>query len=278
MMKRIAFYFLLGTMVALMASCSSSRKGTRLPRVGELSGTEYMEKLIDAAPHWDNLSGKASVELVLGQKGSTRVNGSLKIRRGEAIQLSVAPVLGIEVARVELTPEGILVVDRVHKRFVKASFAEVSDLLHVKLNFNILQALFMNEIFLPGKMKLDLADVSAFTLETTSSHAILQPRGRNRISYQFLTSATNGLLEHTRIGLRGTGFSLNWNYSDFMNLEGRRFPQHTNVSLVGLPDAYALNFKLSRLSVDSRWKGKTTLSARYEEIELQELLKALLKL
>lgn len=278
MMKKIAYYISLVVLVGFMAACSSTKKVGKLPNVGDMSGTEYMEKLVTSAPHWENLSGKASVELVLGKKGSTRVNGSLKIFRGEAIQLSVAPVLGIEVARLEITPEGLLIVDRVHKRFVQASFVEVSNLLQVELNFNILQSLFLNEIFLPGKMNLSSDDVSSFTLDVTPSHAVLQPKGRKKIGYQFLTSTQNGQLEHTRIGLRSTSFSLNWDYSDFTNLSGQSFPQRIKVNLMGLTDPYALNFKLSHLTVGNQWKGKTTLSSRYQEIKLQELIKALLKL
>lgn len=278
MMKRYVYYFALVVLMAFMASCSSTRRASKMPMVGGLTGVEYVEKVISAAPDWTSLSGKTSLELTLGNKEKTRVNASLRIRRGEVIQLSVAPMLGIEVARLELTPDGVLLVDRLHKRFVKASFTEVSRLLHVDLNFHILQSLFMNELFLPGKVTLGSEDVSSFILSAVGNQAVLQPKKTRRINYQFYTSADNGSLQKTILGLKGTKYALSWDYSDFTNLEGRLFPKKTYVSLMGTSDSYALHLKMSRLSVNGKWEGKTHLSSKYKEIALQEILNILLNL
>ena len=264
--------------MALVASCSTTRKTSKMPMVGGLTGSEYVEKVITSAPEWTNLSGKTSLELQLGKKEKTRVNASLKIQREEAIQLSITPVLGIEVARLELTPQGLLLVDRMNKRFVRASFVEVSELLHIDVNFHILQSLFLNELFLPGKKQLGIEDVSSFVLATEGTHVRMQPRKIRRVNYQFFTSSENGSLEKTLIGLKGTDFALNWIYSDFTNLDGRLFPRRINVNLEGLTDAYALNLRMSRMSVTGKWSGMTKLSSKYKEISLQEIIKFLSKL
>ena len=277
-MKRSVYYILLAALVAFMASCSSSRKASKMPMVGNLTGVEYVEKVITAVPDWTSLSGKTSLELNLGGKEKTRVNASLRIRRGEAIQLLVTPVLGIEVARLELTPQGLLLVDRMNKRFVRASFTEVSRILHVELDFHSLQALFLNELFLPGKRGLSLDDVASFVLTMEGSRAKLQPKKNKRVIYQFFTSTQNGSLEKTIVGLKGTPYALDWNYGDFTNLEGRLFPRKTSINVRGTSKGYALNLKMSRLSVDNKWSGLTKLSSKYKEITLEEILKVLVKL
>lgn len=278
MMKRYACYVLLLVVTFLAASCSSSRHAAKMPMVGGLSGTAYIEKVIDAAPDWNSLSGKTSLELGLGSKGSTRVNATMKIQRGEVIQFSVAPVLGIEVARLELTPQGLLLVDRMNKRFVRASFREVSELLHIDVNFNMLQSLFLNELFVPGKAALGPEDVSAFMLTADADEAVMQVKGGRRINYKFLTSSRNGLLEHTVIGLKGTPYALNWDYSNFSELDGCMFPRRTEINLRGIKEPYFLHLRHSRLSTDGKWKGQTRLSSRYKEISLSELLTVLLNL
>ena len=277
-MRRYIHYILIAAVVAFMASCSSSKRASKMPMVGNLTGTEYVEKVITSAPDWTSFSGKTSLELDLGKKEKMHVGASLRIRRGEVIQLSVTPVLGIEVARLELTPQGMLLVDRMNKRFVRASFAEVSQLLHVELDFHILQSLFLNELFLPGKVSLGTEDVAAFELTTLGSQAKIQPKKMKRINYQFFTSSENGALERTIVGLKGTEFSLDWDYGDFTNLDGRLFPRRTNVSVKGTTETYALNMKMSRLSVNGKWSGKTQLSSKYKEISLAEILKVLFKL
>ena len=278
MMKRYLYYTLLVGIMAFMVSCSSTKRATKMPMVGGLTGVEYMEKVIESAPDWTSLSAKTSLELMLGKKEKTHVNATFRIRRDDVIQLSVTPVLGIEMARLELSPEGLLLVDRLNKRYVRASFAEVSQLLHVDLNFHILQSLFMNELFLPSKTTLGLEDVALFDLTMIGEQAKLQPKKTKRINYQFYTSSQNGSLEKTIVGLRGTEFALDWDYSDFGNLEGHLFPRKTNITLRGTSETYALGLKMSRLSVNGKWEGHTRLSSKYKEIALQEILKVLLKL
>lgn len=277
-MKKYIFYIQLFALIVIMASCSSTKRASKMPMVGNLSGTEYVEKVISSVPDWNSLSGKTSLELNLGKKERTRVNASLRIHRGDVIQLSVTPVLGIEVARLELTQQGLLLVDRMNKRFVRASFAEVSRLLHVNLDFHILQSLFLNELFLPGKDALEADDVASFMLTMEGGQAKLQPKKMKRVDYQFFTSTQNGSLEKTIVALKGTRYALDWKYSDFTNLEGRLFPRRTNISLRGTTDEYGLNLKMSRLSVDGKWNGRTQLSSKYREISLEEILKVLLKL
>lgn len=277
-MKKYIKYILLITVVAFMASCSTSRRASKMPMVGGLRGTDYVEKVITSTPQWDNLSGKTSLELLMGKKGKTKVNASLRIRRDEAIQLSVTPVLGIEVARLELTPQGLLLVDRMNKRFVRASFTEVSQLLHVDLNFHILQSLFLNELFLPGKKTLGIEDVPSFSLVSDGQEVQLKPKRIKRVNYQFFTSPDNGALEKTVIGLKSTKFSLDWQYEDFVTLKERLFPRKMNITVKGISENYGLRLKMSRLSTDSKWNAHTNISSKYHEIALEEILKVLLKL
>lgn len=92
------------------------------------------------------------------------------MKRDEVIQLSLtAPFIGIEVARAEISPDGILVMDRLNKRYVQVSFAELKGLAKADLDFHSLQALFLNEIFLPGKTTLSARDISAFTVHPETS-------------------------------------------------------------------------------------------------------------
>ena len=77
--------------------------------------------------------------------GAERCKGKCyasRLKRGESIQLLVAPLLGIEVARLEIT-WWIVGVDRLNKRYVNVSFEELSRLANTDLSFNILQSLFL---------------------------------------------------------------------------------------------------------------------------------------
>lgn len=277
MMIKVVRYIFILTAVLLIASCSSTRKLEKAPMIGGLTGEAYMEKVIELSPSWKSVSGKVALNLNVEGKQNSKLNATLRLKRGESIQLLVAPLLGIEVARLEISPEGILAVDRLNKRFVRVSFDEVSRLANTDLNFNILQSLFLNELFLPGKAQLDLSDAGAFRISLEGEHALLEAKAAKRLSYRFRTSAAQGTLEESRIGVLNTPYALDWKYGDFTSLDNRMFPSHMLLSVEGTGKPLTLDMKFSRLSVGGDWEARTEVSSRYKQVDLQELLKTLLK-
>ena len=273
-MKQISYIVLL---VLILISCSTSRNTLRNTTIGGLSGTEYMEKVIEWTPSRDNLTARARIELNVGSSSPMSVNANMRVRRGEIIRFSVAPILGIEVARIDITPDKIMAVDRMNKRYVELGFAEISSLLNTELDFNILQSLILNEIFIPGKDRLSVADASGFTLSPYADRARLQVKGTKRIGYSFFTSATDGRLEETVIALKDLPYSLHCRYADFTMLGNDVFPQSIEMMSEGTDKKYSLDMKLSRINTDSNWDSKTELSSKYRKMSVQELLKLFIK-
>lgn len=273
-MKQISYIVLL---VLILTSCSTSRNTLRNTTIGGLSGTEYMEKVIEWTPSRDNLTARARIELNVGSSSPMSVNANMRVRRGEIIRFSVAPILGIEVARIDITPDKIMAVDRMNKRYVELGFVEISSLLNTELDFNILQSLILNEIFIPGKDKLSVADASGFTLSPYADRARLQVKGTKRIGYSFFTSATDGRLEETVIALKDLPYSLHCRYADFTMLGNDVFPQSIEMMSEGTDKKYSLDMKLSRINTDSNWDSKTELSSKYRKMSVQELLKLFIK-
>lgn len=267
-MKRIIYLLFCSLLVV---SCSTSRKTLRNTMIGELSGTDYMEKVIEWTPSRENVTARAKIELNAGASPMS-VNANLRIRRGEIIRISVAPFLGIEVARIDITPKHILAVDRMNKRYVEVGFSEISGMLNTELDFNIIQSLMLNEIFLPGKDKLSLSDADRFMLSPSGNQACLQVKGTRRIDYSFFTSAADGRLEESVASLKGAPYSLHCRYDDFIMLGSDVFPQSIDMYADGTGKKYSLNMKLSRIGTDSDWDAETELSSKYKKMSLQELL------
>ncbi len=264
-------------MLMLMASCSSTKMLKKSSAIEGMSEKEYLEHVISNAGGWDALTGKISLAIDLEGKGATKVNGTLRIKKGEVIQLSIAPFLGIEVARAEISPEGILVIDRMNKRYVNVSFRELKSLVRADLDFHTLQALFLNELFLPGNGDLTVRDVSAFRVEQELDGVWLEVKRAKRFSYQFLTQAPEALLKESRIGVSGTPYLLSWAYDDFRRLGQKSFPAELTLSLEGVKKPIKAAWTLSRLSTDTNWETHTEVSKKYERVTLEDILKLLLK-
>lgn len=70
------------------------------------------------------------------------VNGTMKLKDGERMQLSfLMPILRSEVARIDITPDEVLLVDRMGRRYVQASRQELKGMLPKKATFHALEKL-----------------------------------------------------------------------------------------------------------------------------------------
>ena len=276
MTKRISYLLMTVLMVALLASCSATKSIKTSHSIEGMTEKEFVEHVIDNAGGWHALTAKMALSVDLG-KGTTKVNGTLRIKKGEVIQMSIAPFLGIEVARAEISPDGILVIDRMNKRYVEVSFAEVEALAKANLDFHALQALFLNELFLPGKGDLTARDASSFKVEPEAEGVWLNVKRTKRFGYHFLAEAPEALLKESYIGLNGTPYGLRWKYEDFRSLGKKNFPADMKLAFEGGKKPVKAAFALSRLSTDADWETRTEISPKYNKVELEEILKLLLK-
>lgn len=277
MLKKIHLYGCLALFIACLASCSSTKSVKSSDFIDNLSETEYMERVLGNSANWEAVTAKMSATLKLNGKSTGKVSGTLRIKRGEVIQMSIAPFLGIEVGRAEITPDGMLVIDRVNKRYVKVSFEELKALANVNLDFHILEALFLNEVFLPGKDKLSVRDLSSFKMNKNQPDVLLQVKKSKTFQYTFRTEAPEGLLKESHIGLTGTAYALQWKYDDFQPLEQHQFPSSMFVSFEGGSKPTNASFSLSRLSTNADWETHTEVSKKYQKVELEEIIKMLVK-
>jgi len=264
--------------VLIVSSCSTIRMTKKSQFIEGLSETEYFGTLLSNHSWRETEAMTAKMSLTLDAGGEkTKVNGTMRIKKGEVIQLSIAPLLGIEVARAEISQDGVLVVDRMNKRYVQVSFMELQRLANVKLDFHTLQALFLNEIFLPGKEELSPRDISAFDMVLVGEDVSLDVKKSKHFSFCFLTQVADVLLKESSIGLKDTPYGLQWKYGDFRLLEEKRFPTTMRVSFKGGKKPMNATISLSRLSANSNWETHTKVSGKYEEVSLVDLIKPLLK-
>lgn len=94
------------------------------------------------------------------------VNGTMKLKAGERMQLSLLmPILRSEVARIDITPEEVILVDRMGKRYVQASRQELKGILPKKATFQHLEKLLYAASRPGGKKVLTGSELGIPSLE-----------------------------------------------------------------------------------------------------------------
>jgi hypothetical protein len=66
--------------------------------------------------------------------------------RDSMIVMSVMPLLGMEMLRVEATPLEVLVIDKIHGQYGKATYAEINRKLSPAVNWDVLQQIASAEL------------------------------------------------------------------------------------------------------------------------------------
>ena len=110
---------------------------------------------------WHSCSRNSTLFVV---KAST--DYTFRMKGGERVQLSILmPILRTEIARLEITPDEILLVDRMNKRYVRASRSELNDILPKEARFSKLEKLLLDASLPEGKSELSGKELGIPSLE-----------------------------------------------------------------------------------------------------------------
>lgn len=262
-------------LLLLIASCKSSAPGSSSSGIKSMEEIKIMEEVIKNSPSFETFSSKMRLTAVLGGK-ETSVNGSLKMKRNELIQLSVAPILGIEVARIEITKDSVLILDRINRQYIYVPISALSFLANGDMNFYTIQALFFNELFLPGNQKVTDSDIPAFSLKKDGDKLLIKSKKTKKIDYRFTADEESRLI-NTRISAYSK-YTLDWKYNEFKTLNREKFPSRMNIDIQGAGKPMKAQMELSKMETGKISLSRTSVSKKYKQIATDELLKRLFNL
>lgn len=109
----------------------------------------------------------SKVRLTVPHKGGAlTVNGTLKLVSGQRLQLSfLMPVLRTELVRLDVTPDEVMLVDRMGKQYVQTNRNELKGLLPKKADFAHLEKLLFKAARPGGRTVLEGRDLGIPKLE-----------------------------------------------------------------------------------------------------------------
>ena len=246
----------------------------------------FVQKVYDNAAYQQNLVSKISFTLVSGSKDIT-VPGSLHMRKDDVIRLQLfVPLIGSEVGRLEFTKDYVLIMDRIHKQYVKADYNQVDFLNRNGINFASLQALFWNQLFIPGAQKVGETQLKAYDVDlaATGTDYPISLTQKN-MSFVWNADKTSGQINSADITYNSKehgNSSLNWKYSDFRSFGSKKFPYletfDISTNATGKNKKVQVSIELNKITTDSDWETRTTVSSKYQQVDVESLLKQLMNL
>lgn len=132
----IRTFIFIVTVAAVMSACKTTKYSESAPKK-PVAGAEVTPKVT-------NVTAKLDVN-VQTRTDNLTVDGKLYMRYNEMIRITVVPMGLMEVARMEFTPQEVLLIDRVNKQYVRAKYEEVNFMKRNDINFQALQKRFWEE-------------------------------------------------------------------------------------------------------------------------------------
>jgi hypothetical protein len=272
----------------ILASCSSSKKAVKEPGKGteqptvvtdntntEGAAVSFVRKINANAVNAKNIVSSIDFNLKSGSKDIT-VDGKIMMRRDEVIRIQLTPLGLMEVGRLEFTPETVLIIDRVHKQYVKVAYGEVSFLKNNGIDFNSLQAFFWNQLFVPGSNEIGDKEINQFSV---SGNNLSVTSGK--MKYLWTADPATAQIKSARATYDSGGkqSSLDWKYDVFKNFQSGSFPTNHTVK-IDSSSGKVINVTISmgNLKTDSKWDAITEVSSKYKPVQFQEVINQIMKL
>ena len=265
---------------------SGQVKPTDSKGMEELRKQQFAEKVLNNAVYVDNITSKIDFTVNSGSK-KIEVSGKIQMRRDDVIRIQLSvPILGMEAGRLEFTKDYVMIVDRIHTEYVKGDYNKVEFLKNNGLDFYSLQALFWNQLFLPGEKTITKDKLKAFTvdLKDDPKNSTLSLK-RDRLSYVWQADNTTGLIQQVDAqysSQQSGNTKLQCTYGDFRPLGVKQFPTDItldmNTSATKKAKQIKMNIRMKSLNTDSKWDARTTLSKKYKEVSAEDVLNRLMNL
>lgn len=268
------------------AASTSATKGGSAGQTASAKELAFVQKVADNQVYAKNIVGNMSFNMQAADKDIT-VPGKLSMRKDEVIRIQLfIPILGSEVGRLEFTPSYVLIIDRLHKEYIKADYTQVDFLKKQGVNFYSLQALFWNELLVPGVKKVSSADLQKFTAQLDGEGAEVPVAIQyGNISYTWTADRSSGRITEANAVYHdgGAGESkLNLKYADFKSVGVKMFPatQHLTFStwLNNKKQEVKMNIEMKSVKTDSKWESQTEVSSKYKQIAPQDVLGKLMNM
>ncbi len=140
MNSRLNNFLWLFSLLFLFFSCKAPKEVIKEKvKLEHFSTKELLEKLELNEFKFETLSTKADITFTDEKETSFKAN--LRIRKDSAIWMSITPALGIEMARVLITKDSVLFMDRIHNKYFVGDFAFINKTFDVDMDYNMLEAL-----------------------------------------------------------------------------------------------------------------------------------------
>lgn len=180
MIKKTLALALAATMGVALAACGSQRAAVdtvgiatqQTPAANEPNVTERLNAIAEATANWSTLSAGGTIGIGGAKSFSSKMQ--MRMERGKSIYISLRPLLGIEVGRLVVVGDSVIVIDKLHKRYIAANASLLTN--GVPVDVTTLQDIFLGRPFVLGEGTFAKRLVSKVKMTRVDGSMVMEPR------------------------------------------------------------------------------------------------------
>ncbi len=215
-------------------------------------------QLVFEVPEFEYLNTKTKIQYK-DAENNLSTSATIRIKKDSIIWMSISPILGIEAARVVITQDSMVLMNRLQKQYTVYNFKALTEMFHFDVNYELIQSMIL------GNMPLK-ADTASEIVSSKQYFIVKQQNGRyaidNYISREFMK------LEKVEMIEPPTKNSLTLQYENFKPLAAFSIPFSSFISFNYEHGAEVknteINIKHGRAEIASALRFPFEIPSRYE--------------
>lgn len=282
-MNRYLLFLTYIILFSVLVSCRATKE-LGFKKVKPMSVKKLQNNVESNYIDYDTFSAKISVKVATKEK-QTSFKANLRVKRDSMIWISISPALGVEVARIQLTPDSVKFLNRLQSEYFTGDYAFLRKNFYLDIDFYSLQAIISNELFTypntPDTAKFNKyfkssVDSGLYCLQTMKDRKI-----KRHIKKNLKKNKTNELISQD-IYIHPFKFkidkvyvedfendrSLKINYKDFEAVDdGADYPRKAAIHIENKDNATDISMKYSKVAINKDLKFNFKISSKYEKIK-----------
>lgn len=257
----------------LQQGCSTERRAIKAPLKEE--GADFLfDKLKQSEIHFSDLSAKFSAEYTVDKK-KTSLSGQLRIRHDSLIWISISPLLGIEMARMELTNDSAKYLNRIGSTYFLRDFAYINELLNKTLDFDMVQAFLLGNDFSfyeNGKFRAGI-DNWSYKLMTAERHKLRKYMRKNEevasipLQHIWLDPSNFKITQILVKEIENDNRKFEADYAGFQLISGQLFPTELNFNIETGTKKVNIKVSYSKIVINQEQSFPFRIPGNYKPIQ-----------
>ncbi|ASU36045.1 hypothetical protein MuYL_4160 [Mucilaginibacter xinganensis] len=207
--------------------------------------------------NFNTFSGKAKTKLdISGSSNDVTLN--IRIQRDHKIWVSVTAIAGIEVARALITPDSILLVNRLQSLYVRKPFSYINKFAGKQVNYKTLESLLIGNA-IPELLTENSNLVSAAGSTTLTGNL-------NDVVYKLILGPDMKATQ-TNLGNPAAAQTLLVTNSAFIQATNRIMPSQIDMASVVKDKKIQLNLHYTKADYDQPLEYPFSIPSRYQQAE-----------